>query len=350
MQKANAEAAGQAATAKQAVGSELKNLASQAGAALGALVSEASPARHPGVGRGPEAGRTMDPGQRRDDNMRGMTDVQEYAPLPDETVSSNQRLATALSKRRGVGDLPRFTTDAINTDGGKAFPEIADLLLQVHASDPVQAMELFERTAQGIGAENRTRLEEILRDGGVITEAPLDRQGGQPLDGTDQDSAVPNAGEPSALKDGRDDPGKMDKHDENSCQRLKAQLEVDQANADAASNLYSDAITLVEEALVKLKAKIEERDKAILKSAPDALVGTVRAVKSLSRGKLPDAHDIPGPIGSMLVIAELNQEIAVLELAYNEAVSERAFRLRELNEAKKRAVSTFQKWQAMGCQ
>jgi hypothetical protein len=90
MQKANAEAAGQAATAKQAVGAGLKNLASQAGAALGALVSEASPARHPGVGRGPEAGRTMDSDRRRDDNMRGMTGVQEYAPLPDETVSSKR--------------------------------------------------------------------------------------------------------------------------------------------------------------------------------------------------------------------------------------------------------------------
>ena len=51
----------------------------------------------------------------------------------------------------------------------------------MHASDSEQAQELFARTARGIGAEDRTRLEELLR-GGVISEFPPDRLPGQPMD------------------------------------------------------------------------------------------------------------------------------------------------------------------------
>ena len=75
MQKANAEAAGQAAKARQAARSGVKNLTSQAGAVLGAMLTETPSSRHPGAGRGPEAGRTMDLGLRRDDNLRGISGV-----------------------------------------------------------------------------------------------------------------------------------------------------------------------------------------------------------------------------------------------------------------------------------
>lgn len=37
------------------------------------------------------------------------------------------------------------------------------MIEQVHASDPAQWKELFARTAQGIGAEDRTRLEGYAR-------------------------------------------------------------------------------------------------------------------------------------------------------------------------------------------
>jgi len=57
--------------------------------------------------------------------------------------------------------------DAINTDGTKAVHEVADLIEQVHASDPAQAQELFARTARGIGAEDRTRLEALFDGRGV---------------------------------------------------------------------------------------------------------------------------------------------------------------------------------------
>ena len=64
MQKANAEAAGHAAKAKQAARSGLKNLTSQAGAALGAMLTETPSSCHPGAGRGPEAGRTKEANDR----------------------------------------------------------------------------------------------------------------------------------------------------------------------------------------------------------------------------------------------------------------------------------------------
>ena len=42
--------------------------------------------------------------------------------LSDDAIQSNQRLATALTRRAGVGDLPKFASDAINTDATKAIP------------------------------------------------------------------------------------------------------------------------------------------------------------------------------------------------------------------------------------
>ena len=78
-------------------------------------------------------------------------------PLSDETIQSNQRLADSLKKRAGVGDLPKFTSDAINTDGEKAIPEIVDLLHEVE--DPAQARELYHKTLEGIAPEHQEQFE-----------------------------------------------------------------------------------------------------------------------------------------------------------------------------------------------
>jgi hypothetical protein len=201
MRKANAAAADQAARAKQAVSSGLKNLASQAGAVLGQVLNDTpssrlpvmttaealNPSRHSRESGNPALNTLgkMDPGLRRDDALRGddrrrdgsgLTDQDEAVlpPLPDETISSNQRLATALSKRRGIGDLPRFTTDAINTDPSKAIPEIADLLRQVHASDPAQANDLFSQTMQGITPEHGQALQRAMQSYGQSDSKKLD--------------------------------------------------------------------------------------------------------------------------------------------------------------------------------
>ena len=158
MRKANAAAADQAAKAKQAVSSGLKNLVSQAGAALGQVL-QSSP---------------------------------QPPALPDETISSNQRLAASMASRRGIGDLPRFTTDAINTDPAKAIPEIADLLRQVHASDPAQANDLFSQTMQGIAPEHGQALQRAMQSYGqsdskkprhAFDEKPFDERTDLPDDG-----------------------------------------------------------------------------------------------------------------------------------------------------------------------
>ena len=78
--------------------------------------------------------------------------------LSDETIQSNQRLADSLKKRAGVGDLPKFTSDAINTDGDKAIPEIVNLLHEVE--DPAQARELYQRTLDGITPEHQEQFED----------------------------------------------------------------------------------------------------------------------------------------------------------------------------------------------
>jgi hypothetical protein len=199
MRKANAAAADQAARAKQAVSAGLKNLVSQAGTALGAFVSDTSSARHTRESGNPALNTLgkMDPDLHLDDALRGddrrrdgsgMTGQDEaiLRPLPDETISSNQRLATALSKRRGIGDLPRFTTDAINTDPCKAIPEIADLLRQVHAGDPAQAQDLFHQTAQGITPAHRDLLSRLWHNPWGITEFPEKREHGQPRHAFDE--------------------------------------------------------------------------------------------------------------------------------------------------------------------
>ena len=55
--------------------------------------------------------------------------IKNLPALPDETIQSNQRLADSIKRRIDVGNLPRFTADAINTDATKAIPEIIDLAM-----------------------------------------------------------------------------------------------------------------------------------------------------------------------------------------------------------------------------
>ena len=88
----------------------------------------------------------------------GASSIKNLPALPDETIQSNQRLADSIKRRIDVGDLPRFTADAINTDATKAIPEIIDLIHNVE--DPAQAREPYQRTLQGITPENQRRLEQ----------------------------------------------------------------------------------------------------------------------------------------------------------------------------------------------
>ncbi len=93
-----------------------------------------------------------------------MNNHTQSLPLSDEAIQSNQRLAESLKKRAGVGDLPKFTSDAINTDATKAIPEIVALIREVETSDPKQARELYQQTLQGITPENQRLLENAYED------------------------------------------------------------------------------------------------------------------------------------------------------------------------------------------
>lgn len=100
-------------------------------------------------------------------------------PLPYEDAADNQRTADALGKIKGVGDLPRFTTDAINTHGDRAINEVADLHERVADRDPAQADELLRLTRDGITETRREAFDAMFRripdtQGGKISIQPTE--------------------------------------------------------------------------------------------------------------------------------------------------------------------------------
>ncbi len=87
-----------------------------------------------------------------EEDRRSVSKDAAQAPLPEltgESFMSNQRLAHSLAKIHGVGDLPRFTSDALDSAGDVAVVELADLIGTVHKRNPQQARELYERTVAG---------------------------------------------------------------------------------------------------------------------------------------------------------------------------------------------------------
>lgn len=125
----------------------LTKLVNQVVGGAGKELNEAlqSSSRHSGAGRNPESPDALDPRLRGNDNV-----VADRNPvtLSGATIASNRRTADALKRRTTVGDLPTFTVDAINTDGETAVYEVADMIEQVHASDPMQAKELLRNSVQ----------------------------------------------------------------------------------------------------------------------------------------------------------------------------------------------------------
>tara|TARA_R110001606_G_C15401097_1_gene653014 strand:- start:6931 stop:8520 length:1590 start_codon:yes stop_codon:yes gene_type:complete len=74
--------------------------------------------------------------------------------LTADNAASNQRTADGLNNRKGIGDMHRFTSDAINTAGDQGIVDVADIIKRVRSSDPAQADELQRQTAKGIAPEN----------------------------------------------------------------------------------------------------------------------------------------------------------------------------------------------------
>lgn len=165
--------------------------------------------------------------------------VPEPSPvLPDETIASNQRLARALAKRKGTGDLYRFTTDAINADPAKAIPEIVDLLHKVHANDPAQAQGLLQQTAQGIAPEHGQALHQAMQV--------------SPTPGTKG-----NADAPVPLDSGQDDPEDTCAIYEAAVIDAEANLEVLETHAD---KLEQEIIDLVNQVNEKEQKKLQIQD------------------------------------------------------------------------------------------
>jgi len=336
MQKANATAADQAAKAKQTVSAGLKTLASQAGAVLGQVL-QSSP---------------------------------QPPALPDETISSNQRLAASMAKRRGIGDLPRFTTDAINTDPAKAIPEIADLLRQVHASDPAQANDLFSQTMQGIAPEHGQALQRAMQSYGQSDSKKQDGVNADQISEADfmaspvyPVSANFGVREPASVQAGQKtpppDPGQDDPEEptepkdpkqsnEEFCRRLRIQLEVDGANLDAARKRFDEANDRYNSIEAKLSPELTARDEA----RKHALIDMVPLVKPIRRGlKLGhvEARDFIGPVMDGVEIVDHSLKLGPLQKEFADALAERNDRQQDVENARDQVEKTLDELEAKGC-
>ncbi|MEX2311806.1 MAG: hypothetical protein WD624_05040, partial [Rhodospirillales bacterium] len=172
MQKNRAEAERQASKVRQESVQAIRALGNKAGQALQAFLA---PSLRP-LGQGPE-------------------------PLTDEAIASNQRLSDALKRRHGVGELPRFTQDAIHEYGEKAVNEVADLIEQVRANDPAQADELHVRTRDGLSGDQQTALDM------AVAGMSQSRDAKKPF-------VDPGQGDPEKTDDTPPDPGQDDDPDE----------------------------------------------------------------------------------------------------------------------------------------
>jgi hypothetical protein len=72
--------------------------------------------------------------------------------------ASNQRTADHLRTIHGVGDMPRWTADALETAGDKGVADVADLLEKVHQNNPAQARQLADETFERLSPETKKRL------------------------------------------------------------------------------------------------------------------------------------------------------------------------------------------------
>jgi lysozyme family protein len=79
-------------------------------------------------------------------------------PLDAAGDASNQRTADHLRTIHGVGDIPRWTSDALETAGDKGVADVADLLEKVHKNNPDQARQLADETFQRLSESTQKRL------------------------------------------------------------------------------------------------------------------------------------------------------------------------------------------------
>jgi len=321
---------------------------------------------------------------------RGGNDAVGVAPQPlsAEASASNARTAAALAKTTDIGDLHRFTSDAINTDPGsgsgtaftKAVHEVADLIGQVHVNSPDQAKELLDKTVQGITPEHGQALHQAVRSitSPVVQDARspsapggssvnLDRvpalkgaDGSEPLSISISDmpeAAQTPAIEPDASKKTPSDPGTLeepttpkepdeptkpddteDKQKE-TCQRLRLQLEVDGNNLDAAQKRFDEANKRVEEIHSKLNSN---------RAAKSDAVNQTRA-GYMSFVLNPSLHGAAGIVGPLIEYGGKEMDFSKLAEEFQNAVAERDARYQDVEDARGQFDKTLNKLEANGC-
>jgi hypothetical protein len=79
-------------------------------------------------------------------------------PMTAAGDASNQRTADHLRTIHGVGDMPRWTADALETAGDKGVRDVADLLEKVHQNNPAQARQLADETFERLSEPMQNRL------------------------------------------------------------------------------------------------------------------------------------------------------------------------------------------------
>ena len=112
----------------------------------------------------------------REGQDEGLRNGQTAPDIGADAFQSNQRTAEFVKSRNTLGDLPKFTVDAINSDdeddGVKAMNEVSNLIHQIAETDPDKAQDLLHRTREGLTPERRDMFERIL-DPGSDQELPI---------------------------------------------------------------------------------------------------------------------------------------------------------------------------------
>jgi len=103
---------------------------------------------------------------RQPKSRRPWWKAQGFEEISGEAVAENGRQITALTKTADFGDLPKYVADALENAGGRGMAEVADLLRQFEALDPVRANELSGLTLERVSDATRDRVRELENEQG----------------------------------------------------------------------------------------------------------------------------------------------------------------------------------------
>jgi len=88
---------------------------------------------------------------------------QSIRPIDAAGQASNARTVRHMGTVTSVGDMPRWTADALETAGDKGIDDVADLLNQLQEADPEQAGRLARETHDKLSQPTRQKLAAMER-------------------------------------------------------------------------------------------------------------------------------------------------------------------------------------------